>query len=58
MADQLRTAGFVPFYRKFLKKVSYESYKEYKGPRHRVRSYLITKDANKRRCQYSYKYLI
>jgi retron-type reverse transcriptase len=58
IADQLRTIGTVQPYRGLVKQVNYESYKKHKGLRHRVRSYLITKGANKRRRQYSYTYWI
>lgn len=58
IADQLRILGTVQPYRGLPKEVSYEKYQKHKGLRHRVRSHLITKDANKRRRKYSYTYWI
>lgn len=58
IANQLGASGPVQPYGELLKKVGYESYKKYKGPRYRVRSHLITKGGHKRRRKYSYKYWI
>ena len=58
IADQLRTLGSVQPYRGLPKEVSYEKYKKHKGFKHYIRSYLISKGANKRRRKYSYTYWI
>ena len=58
IADQLRTLGTVQSYRGLPKEVSYEKYKKHIGLKHRVRSHLISKGANRRRRKYSYTYWI
>lgn len=58
IVDQLRTLGTVQPYRGLPKEVSYKRYKKHEGPKHPVRSHLISKGVKKRRRKYSYTYWI